>query len=241
MESHTTSVHPEESLFSYLEPTLSRWPFKRWPALLDLLPGRGILTTAPSPQIAIVRGDITDATTELQIEAVVNAANPQLRPGSGICGAIYEAAGLDLVRAETDLYEHLQPTAAIATSGYQLTRWIIHTAAPVFTGVFGQDEELFGCYTSALSTAHALGVESVIMPLLGAGIYGWPVKRSAHAAAVAAVGFGLQPHHIYRSARPLQRIFLIGYKETDASELIAAVSGAFRQYGLTPQVSVEQS
>ena len=79
----------------------------------------------------IIRDDIT----RLRVDAIVNAANPQLMAGGGVCGSIFSAAGPD---ALTEACEPLAPVAvggAVITPGFRLpARYIIHTPGPVWRG-----------------------------------------------------------------------------------------------------------
>ena len=100
----------------------------------------------------IIRDDITHVTAD----AIVNAANPQLAPGGGVCGAIHRAAG-------SELWEECKkvggcPTGeARITSGYRLpARFVIHTVGPVWHD--SADEALlYSCYKNSLILAQEKG------------------------------------------------------------------------------------
>lgn len=131
-------------------------------------------------KIEIVRGDIAD---QPDIDAVVNAANAQLRPGGGVAGAIHAAAGPELDRACRPLAP-IRPGQAVVTPGFDLpNRLVIHCLGPVY----GSDEPaadlLANCYRTALELAEAHGAASVAFPLISTGVFGYPMSEAAAVAA----------------------------------------------------------
>jgi O-acetyl-ADP-ribose deacetylase (regulator of RNase III) len=122
-----------------------------------------------------VSGDITTMTTD----AVVNAANAELARGSGVCGAIFAAAGPGLAEACADLGGC--PTGdARATPGFALpARWIIHAVGPVWHGGSrGEAELLASAYRRSLEVADELGATSIAFPAISTGIYGYPLDAA---------------------------------------------------------------
>lgn len=85
--------------------------------------------------IELVRGDITT----LDVDAIVNAANSELRGGGGVDGAIHRAAGPALLE-ELKQWNHCPPGSAVLTAGHELpARYVIHAVGPVWHG--GRDDE----------------------------------------------------------------------------------------------------
>ncbi|MFV1990447.1 MAG: O-acetyl-ADP-ribose deacetylase [Acidimicrobiales bacterium] len=133
----------------------------------------------PEPQLNLVLGDIT---TE-QDDAIVNAANSSLLGGGGVDGAIHLAAGRELL-------EHCQTLGgcetgqAKVTPGFNLVApWVIHTVGPVWHGgQHGEAELLASCYRESLRRADKIGIETIAMPAISTGVYGYP---SGPAAAIA--------------------------------------------------------
>ena len=142
---------------------------------------------APAPDFAVVVADIVT----LEVDALVNAANPTLLGGGGVDGAIHRAAGPALL-AECRALGGCGVGEAKATAGHRLpARWIIHTVGPVWRGgASGEDALLASCYRESLERAAELGARSVAFPAISTGVYGFPPERAAP-IAVAAVRAGV--------------------------------------------------
>ncbi|MCD7734410.1 MAG: macro domain-containing protein [Clostridiales bacterium] len=141
----------------------------------------------------LVRNDITN----MQVDAVVNAANSSLAPGGGVCGAIFRKAGyLRLFRACRTI-GHCDVGQAVITEGFSLlARYIIHAVGPVWRGGNKNEEALLrDCYTSALLLAEKSDCQSVAFPLISSGIYGYP-KEEALQVATSAIETFLQEHEM---------------------------------------------
>lgn len=134
-------------------------------------------------RIEIVTGDIT----ALAVDAIVNAANEQLLPGGGVCGAIHRKAGPKLAEACAALAPC--PTgSAVITPGFNLpARYVIHAVGPVWRGGnAGEPELLAGCYRTSLDLCLAHELVSIAFPAISTGIYGYPLD-AATAIALATV------------------------------------------------------
>lgn len=138
-----------------------------------------------------------------RVDAIVNAANPRLERGGGVCGAIFKAAevngdGCDLLAdecrmvfanyvGEAESRENVGYGSALATGAYGLTGrtgWIIHAVGiPCESGGdYYETMKLRQAYAAALRVARTLGCKSIAFPLLGAGIYGWPYDKALEIA-----------------------------------------------------------
>ena len=132
--------------------------------------------------IEIVRGDITD----LDVDAIVNAANEQMLGGGGVDGAIHRAAGRGLYGACLAVPE-VRPDVRCPTGqsritpGFKLSaRHVIHTVGPMWRGGgHGEAELLASCYRSAMTLARQHQVRSIAFPAISCGVYGYPLDQAA--------------------------------------------------------------
>lgn len=136
---------------------------------------------------------IADITT-LEVDAIVNAANPALAPGGGVCGAIHRAAGPELAEACAPLAPCPTGDARI-TPGFRLpARYVIHAVGPVWQGgTAGEAELLASAYRASLDLARTHGLASVAFPAISTGVYGYPLDKAA-AVAVTTVRAWLEQH-----------------------------------------------
>lgn len=129
-------------------------------------------------RIEIVQGDITAQ----DVDAIVNAANNEMRGGGGVDGAIHRAAGPDLLDECIERFPRgLETGDAGWTHGFNLeAAYVIHVAGPIH-GV-GSREQLASCYRKALGVADRLRAQSIAFPLVSAGVYGWPKEAAIDVA-----------------------------------------------------------
>ena len=130
----------------------------------------------------MVRGDIVDQ----DVDAVVNAANSGLMGGGGVDGALLAAGGDQQLAARRELRERLgllpPGQAAASDAGTMKARWVIHVVGPVFHPGEDRAHLLASCYREALRVADELGVQTLALPAVSAGAYGWPIASAADIA-----------------------------------------------------------
>ena len=131
----------------------------------------------------MIDGDIT----QLQVDAIANAANDHLWMGAGVAGAIKRAGGEEIER-EAVAQGPIAVGEAVATRAGRLpARYVIHGA------VMGQDlrtdaELVRRTASSCLELADELGLESVALPAFGTGVGGFPLDECARSMVAAARG-----------------------------------------------------
>jgi O-acetyl-ADP-ribose deacetylase (regulator of RNase III) len=167
-------------------------------------------------RIEVVKGDIT----KLEVDAIVNAANPSLLGGGGVDGAIHRAAGPELVM-ECRMLNGCRTGDAKITRGYRLpAKWVIHTVGPVWQGgEKGEDELLASCYRRSLEVAKAHGVASIAFPAVSTGVYRFPLER--------ATGIAVREARRWIAAEDVpERVVFVCFGEDAYQCYLTAVHGA---------------
>ena len=129
--------------------------------------------------------------TELDVDAVVNAANSRLLEGGGVCGAIFRKAGSDELRDACSRIGRCETGKAAITPSFNLkARYIIHAVGPVWNGGNNNEERLlYGAYAESLKLARENGCNSIAFPVISSGIYGYPKKEAWKVAIEACRDF----------------------------------------------------
>jgi len=136
-------------------------------------------------KISYIQGDIT----KISVDAIVNAANSSLLGGSGVDGAIHQAAGPELLKACLKIREKEYPNGlpigeAVITPGFLLpSKHVIHTVGPVWNGGNNNEEELLSnCYKNSLELANKYNLKSIAFPAISTGVYGYPKELASKVA-----------------------------------------------------------
>jgi O-acetyl-ADP-ribose deacetylase (regulator of RNase III) len=126
---------------------------------------------------------IADITT-VPADAIVNAAHHALRGGGGVDGAIHRAGGREILAELIDRYPNGTPTgtAVWTTAGALPASYVIHVVGPDYNAGQRDPALLESCYREALRIADELGVRTITLPAVSAGIYGWPAQSAADIA-----------------------------------------------------------
>ena len=131
-------------------------------------------------EIVLSTADITT----VPADAIVNAAHHALRGGGGVDGAIHRAGGPEILAELIERYPNGTPpgTAVWTTAGALPASYVIHVVGPNY--VAGQRDPVLleSCYRNALRIADELGVKTMTLPAVSAGIYGWPAQSAAEIA-----------------------------------------------------------
>lgn len=129
--------------------------------------------------IELKRGDIA---SQEDMEAVVNAANAELRTGGGVAGAIHRAAGPELTK-ETRPMAPIKPGEAVISGGHNLPNdYVIHCLGPVYGRDKPEEELLANCYSNALELAEDNGISRLAFPSISTGAFGYPMEEAARVA-----------------------------------------------------------
>jgi O-acetyl-ADP-ribose deacetylase len=132
--------------------------------------------------VTFVVGDLTAQ----ELDAIVNAANEQLAPGGGVCGAIRRAGGDEIFEEAARLGGCATGDAKATGAGRLPARYVIHAVGPAWKGGgAGEQELLASAYRRSLEVAEELGCRTIAFPALSTGIYGYPVELAAPVAVGA--------------------------------------------------------
>jgi O-acetyl-ADP-ribose deacetylase len=144
-------------------------------------------------RMTVINSDIT----KLKVDAVVNAANNSLLGGGGVDGAIHRAAGNRLLE-ECKKLNGCGTGEAKITKGYLLpSKYVIHTAGPVWQGGnSGEEEKLACCYRNSLKLSLEYQCKAIAFPNISTGIYRFPKNKAAE-IAVSEVKSFLDDHPLF--------------------------------------------
>jgi O-acetyl-ADP-ribose deacetylase len=161
--------------------------------------------------LEVVRDDLT-----LQaVDAIVNAANSSLAHGGGIAGAIVRRGGDEIQRESYERAPVPVGGATVTGAGRLVCRHVIHAVGPVW-GEGGEEAKLRSAVRSALELAERLGLESLALPAISTGIFGYP--RAAGCRVIAEQVRA----HAERPGGSLRLVRLVAIDDETASQLLAA-------------------
>lgn len=145
-------------------------------------------------KITCIAADITT----LEIDAIVNAANPALLGGGGVDGAIHRAAGPELLAACREIGGCPVGEARLTPAFALPVRFVIHAVGPIWQG--GDHDEaaqLTACYRHSLKLAAENDARSIAFPSISTGTYGYPIELAAPVAVESVKAWlAEQRHHL---------------------------------------------
>lgn len=124
--------------------------------------------------LELVDGDIT----EMDTDAIVNAANSHLKHGGGVAGAIVRKGGMAIQRESDEIGYCPVGEAVITGAGKLKAKKVIHAVGPRM-GEGNEDEKLKNATLNSLKVADQNQLESISFPAISAGIFGFPLERCA--------------------------------------------------------------
>jgi O-acetyl-ADP-ribose deacetylase (regulator of RNase III) len=168
-------------------------------------------------------GDITD----VEADAIVNAANSSLLGGGGVDGAIHRRGGPKILeeckKIRATLWPDGLPTGhAVITSGGNLkTKHVIHTVGPVWFGGFHVEAELLKqAYRNALKLAVASGLKTIAFPSISTGAYGYPTEEASRVAVKTIKSF-------LENEDKLDKVVMVLFSEMDFNIYLNAAKSLF--------------
>lgn len=139
-------------------------------------------------KVELVKGDIT----ELEVDAIVNAANRYLKHGGGVAGAIVRKGGVEIQKESNEYVRKHGPLkvgeVAVTKAGKLKAKFVIHAVGPM-RGDQDGDERLAEAIRNSLLKAEELGLPSIALPAISTGIYGYPLDRCARMMVQELKGF----------------------------------------------------
>ncbi len=141
--------------------------------------------------LELVEGDIT----EMETDAIVNAANEYLAHGGGVAGVIARKGGPTIQRESDEWVRRHGPvptgSAAITSGGYLKARYVIHAVGPVYdrTAPERSAQLLASAVRAALRMADEHNLKSIALPAISTGIFGYPMEEAAEVMLRAAADY----------------------------------------------------
>ena len=171
-----------------------------------------------STALELRQGDIT----QVAVDAIVNAANSALVPGSGVAGAIHRAGGPGILAECLRIGGCPTGSAVITGAGNLPARHVIHAVAPIYRNAPDDPRLLRSAYAAGLRLAEEAGDRTIACPSLGTGAYGWPVHLAA------PIALGTVADHL-RAGSALTLVIFVLFSQSTLTEfqsVLAQLAGA---------------
>ncbi len=153
--------------------------------------------------LALLRGNIV----EVQVDAIVNAANSGLRGGGGVDGAIHRTGGPSIMEECRKIGGCPTGSAVTTTAGKLPAKYVFHAVGPIYSGSRDDERLLTSAYQSCLNLAEQYQVKSIAFPSLSTGIYGYPLELAAPIALRTII------EHIQKPTS-LQQVLMVLFGES---------------------------
>ena|SRR6516162_3533159 len=129
----------------------------------------------PVDRIRIQQGDLT----EMDVDAIVNAANNDLILGAGVAGAIHRKGGEQIQRECNEIGSIPVGYAAITGGGKLKARYVIHAASMGLGGIRTTAKTLRTSTAHSLRLAAERHLKTIAFPAVGTGVSGFPMQECA--------------------------------------------------------------
>jgi O-acetyl-ADP-ribose deacetylase (regulator of RNase III) len=127
-------------------------------------------------KIELAIGSITE---QPDCDAIVNAANPMLRPGGGVAGAIHRDAGHELTKF-CEQYAPIAVGEAVITPGFNLpNKQVIHVLGPIYFTDPDAQYHLRKAIRSIMELCETNSIQRIALPAISTGAYGYPIEEAA--------------------------------------------------------------
>jgi O-acetyl-ADP-ribose deacetylase (regulator of RNase III) len=161
-------------------------------------------------RIRLVRGDIT--ALGRHVGAIVNAADPSLRPFGGVSGAIHDAGGPEIAVECLWIGEVERGKVVVTTAGKLDADMVLHAVEPLWQGgARDEDRTLATTYRTCLTLAAERGAASIAFPPISTGIYAYPIDRAA------AIAIGTSAVYLKQGGTLREIMFVQSTEEDHAS------------------------
>jgi O-acetyl-ADP-ribose deacetylase (regulator of RNase III) len=158
-----------------------------------------IVINLEDTQLEILEGDITD----LEIDAIVNAANENLKLGAGVAGAIRTKGGPSIQEECNRIGHTAVGTAVMTGAGSLKAKQVIHAVGPKM-GEGDEDRKLASAVRAALALADRNGLRSIALPAISTGVFGFPMDRAARITLT-------EIHRYLQGGTKIERVVLVLY------------------------------
>jgi O-acetyl-ADP-ribose deacetylase (regulator of RNase III) len=155
--------------------------------------------------LIIKQGDITKEKSD----AIVNPANSQLQLGGGVAGAILKAGGYSIQEECNKIGNCPLGQAVITTAGNLPSKFVIHTVGPRYNIDTEPEKHLYNAVYNSLLLADKNNLNSISLPAISTGIFGYPMQEAAQVILTAIDDF------IKSNPKSLKTINLVLFSKKD--------------------------